>query len=98
MTKTLPVIITLQDLESLFDKHDERLETRILKEVRKIVKDETKIALKPYAKKRDLQSLASKQDLQEAVDAIMHGMEEMYKDVPTRKEVVLKTDIKNLYA
>ncbi len=84
--QSLPITITLSDLDNRFEKLDKRFresEKRVLKEVRKIVNEEIETALKPYARA---------DRLQEAVDSIMHGMEE------TQKEFVKKKDFQKLYA
>jgi len=58
----------------------------------------TKKDLENYATKEDLKLYATKQDLQEAVDAILSGMEDLLKDIPKKKEVVLKSELKNIFA
>lgn len=70
----------------------------------------TKKDLENYATKKDLQKFvtrddlkkalslcATKNDLQESVDAIIAGVNGILKDIPKKSEVVLKSELKSIF-
>ncbi|CAN5289195.1 hypothetical protein BH10PAT1_BH10PAT1_2210 [soil metagenome] len=105
-SQILQVAFTLNDLNNLFEKSEKRVLNEIDKKLDNKLKNyatkkdlenfATKKDLELFATKKDLENFATKKDLQEAIDAILQGMDNILKDIPKRKEVVLRKDLEKL--
>ena len=95
-------VSTLSNNLSTFSDKVNTLPTK--KDVRQIVNKE--INSRNLATKDDLKQFATKEEVKELVmdittqasDAILLGMEVMFKDIPKKSEIVLRKDFENLYA
>ncbi len=65
-----------------------------------VTKKDLEKSLNPYATRKEVRKIVTEvvMDLTtQATDDVLRGIEKVLEDIPTRKEVVLKSDIKNLY-
>ncbi len=58
-------------------------------------------ALKPYATRKEVKEIVTETVMNltnQATDDVLHGINELLKDIPKRSEVVLRKDLEKIYA